>query len=88
MARLFLEKYESTIEGQRQMIQRQRQEVLTGGEPDPRKRLVALRTIDDLLVGVSERRGRTLVPACIGRRGPGMIRCFNTEGRWMRCSAR
>jgi preprotein translocase subunit SecA len=45
--RIFLEKYESTIEGQRQMIQRQRQEVLTGGEPDL-ERLVTLRTIDDL----------------------------------------
>jgi preprotein translocase subunit SecA len=45
--RIFLEKYESTIEGQRQMIQRQRQEVLTGGEPDL-ETLVTLRTIDDL----------------------------------------
>ncbi len=45
--RIFLEKYEGTIEGQRQMIQRQRQEVLTGGAPDL-ERLVTLRTIDDL----------------------------------------
>ena len=45
--RVFLEKYESTIEGQRQIIQRQRQEVLTGGDPEL-ERLVTLRTIDDL----------------------------------------
>jgi preprotein translocase subunit SecA len=44
--RVFLQKYERVIEGQRQMIQHLRQEVLTGGELDL-ERLVRLRTIDD-----------------------------------------
>lgn len=45
--RIFLQKYERVIEGQRQMIQHMRQEVLTGGELDL-ARLIRLRTIDDL----------------------------------------
>lgn len=57
--RLFLRKYEQVVEGQRQMVQRLRQEVLTSGEPD-RERLIRLRTIDDLwsdhLAGVAELR--------------------------------
>jgi preprotein translocase subunit SecA len=40
--RLFLQKYEGAIEGQRQMMQRRRQELLIAGELDK------LRTIDDL----------------------------------------
>ena len=44
--RLFLQKYESAIEGQRQMMQRRRQEVLTGELPEFEK-LVTLRAIDD-----------------------------------------
>lgn len=57
--RLFLRKYEQVVEGQRQMVQRLRQEVLTSGGPD-RERLIRLRTIDDLwsdhLAGVAELR--------------------------------
>ncbi len=45
--RIFLEKYESTIEGQRQMIQRRRQEVLMEEGSDPAK-LATLSAIDDL----------------------------------------
>ncbi|MEP6714775.1 MAG: accessory Sec system translocase SecA2 [Terriglobia bacterium] len=45
--RIFLKKYEGAMEGQRQMIQRHRQQVLTGGGPEF-ERVVALRTIDDL----------------------------------------
>jgi preprotein translocase subunit SecA len=46
--RLFLGKYEGAIEGQRQMLQRRRQEIIM--DPDiPRfERTAALRTIDDL----------------------------------------
>jgi preprotein translocase subunit SecA len=55
--RLFLQKYEGALEGQRQMIQRRRQEILTGplygglslmGDDPELERLAALRTIDDL----------------------------------------
>ena len=48
--RQFLHKYESVIEGQRQAIQRKRQEVLTGSVPSSSEleRLVRLTTIDDL----------------------------------------
>ncbi len=57
--RLFLRKYEQVAEGQRQMVQRLRQDVLTSGELD-RERLARLRTIDDLwsdhLAGVAELR--------------------------------
>jgi preprotein translocase subunit SecA len=45
--RLFLQKYEGALEGQRQIVQKHRQEVLTGDGPEL-DRLVALRTIDDL----------------------------------------
>ncbi len=45
--RLFLQKYEGAVEGQRQIVQQHRQEILTGNEPEL-PRLVALRTIDDL----------------------------------------
>ena len=48
--RQFLHKYEAVIEGQRQSLQRQRQEILTGIRPRPSEteRLVALTTIDTL----------------------------------------
>jgi preprotein translocase subunit SecA len=45
--RLFLRKYEGTIEGQRQMFQAQRDAVLVSDEPEF-ERTVALRTMDDL----------------------------------------
>ena len=45
--REFLYKYESVIEGQRQQIQRRRQETLVS-EPDELLRLVSLSTIDEL----------------------------------------
>jgi preprotein translocase subunit SecA len=45
--RQFLYKYESVIEGQRQQIQRRRQEILIS-TPDEMERLVSLATIDDL----------------------------------------
>jgi preprotein translocase subunit SecA len=48
--RLFLQKYESAIEGQRLKIQTLRQSILSGEKPcsSELERLVALRTIDDL----------------------------------------
>jgi preprotein translocase subunit SecA len=48
--REFLHKYESVIEGQRQIIERERQAVLTGETPvsSELERLVTLATIDDL----------------------------------------
>ena len=48
--RQFLHKYEGVIERQRQSLQRQRQEILTGIRPcaSETERLVALTTIDDL----------------------------------------
>ena len=48
--RQFLHKYESVIEGQRQMIQQARQGILTGETPcsTELERLVTLATIDDL----------------------------------------
>jgi preprotein translocase subunit SecA len=48
--RLFLQKYESAIEGQRLKIQALRQSILSGEKPcaSELERLVALRTIDDL----------------------------------------
>jgi preprotein translocase subunit SecA len=48
--RLFLHKYESVIEGQRQAIQGKRQEILTGAIPyaTELERLVRLTTMDDL----------------------------------------
>ena len=48
--RQFLHKYESVIEGQRQEIQRQRQNILTGETPadSELERLISLATIDDL----------------------------------------
>jgi preprotein translocase subunit SecA len=45
--RLFLQKYEGLVEGQRQMFQKRRNEVLESDEPEF-ERLVALRTMDDL----------------------------------------
>jgi preprotein translocase subunit SecA len=45
--RLFLNKYESVMEGQRQRIQERRQAILRSDGPEL-ERLVALRTIDDL----------------------------------------
>src|SRR5215472_6867777 len=45
--RQFLRKYEGVVEGQRQQIQRRRQEVLESDIPERAKR-VTLRTIDDL----------------------------------------
>ena len=49
-ARLFLQKYELPIEGQRHRIHTYRQEVLDGGTPysSEFQRAIALRTIDDL----------------------------------------
>jgi preprotein translocase subunit SecA len=48
--RQFLRKYEGVLEGQRQAIQRRRQDILTGATPcnSERERLVTLITIDDL----------------------------------------
>ncbi|MBZ5611429.1 MAG: accessory Sec system translocase SecA2 [Acidobacteriia bacterium] len=48
--RQFLHKYESVIEGQRQEIQRRRQQILTGAAPcaSELERLISLATIDDL----------------------------------------
>jgi preprotein translocase subunit SecA len=46
--RLFLQKYEGALEGQRQMIHRYRQDVLTDTSMDEFERLVTLRGIDDL----------------------------------------
>ncbi len=48
--RQFLHKYESVIEGQRQMVQQRRQAILTGEAPcsSELERLVTLATIDDL----------------------------------------
>ncbi len=45
--RLFLQKYEGALEGQRQMIHAERQRILTG-ESQEFQRLMALRTLDDL----------------------------------------
>jgi preprotein translocase subunit SecA len=48
--RQFLHKYESVIEGQRQKIQRRRQDLLTGATPcsSELERLISLATIDDI----------------------------------------
>jgi preprotein translocase subunit SecA len=46
--RLFLGKYEGAIEGQRQMLQKRRQEILMNPEMPRFERTVALRTVDDL----------------------------------------
>ena len=48
--RLFLRKYEAPVEGQRQIVQRRRRQILEGLEsyPGEFERTVALRTIDDL----------------------------------------
>jgi preprotein translocase subunit SecA len=57
--RMFLEKYEAVVEGQRQRIQERRQAILTSDTPEL-ERMVALTTIDDLwaehLAAVSELR--------------------------------
>ena len=45
--RIFLDKYESVIEGQRQRVQQRRDEILHSDEPEF-DRMVALRAIDDL----------------------------------------
>lgn len=48
--RNFLRKYEGVVEGQRQAVQRRRQDILTGATPcsSETERLVSLATIDDL----------------------------------------
>lgn len=46
--RLFLQKYEGALEGQRQMIHAQRQQVLQNGLLPDFERLVTLRSMDDL----------------------------------------
>ena len=46
--RLFLGKYEGAVEGQRQMLQKRRQEILMDADAPRFERIVALRTIDDL----------------------------------------
>ena len=57
--RMFLRKYEGVLEGQRQAIQRRRQDILTGPAPDL-ERVISLTTIDDLwseyLAGVTDMR--------------------------------
>jgi len=57
--RLFLQKYESAVEGQRQIVQQRRQEILLS-DVEEFNRLIALKTIDDLwadhLAGVTELR--------------------------------
>ena len=64
--RLFLRKYESVVEGQRQHIADRRQRVLTGEQPcrSETERLVTLEVIDDLwsdyLAVVSELRSSTI----------------------------
>ena len=64
--RLFLRKYETVIEGQRQQIADRRQRVLTAHQPSASEieRLVTLDTIDDLwsdyLAAVSELRASTI----------------------------
>jgi preprotein translocase subunit SecA len=56
--RMFLRKYEGVLEGQRQTIQRRRQDIFTGASET--ERLVSLSTIDDLwseyLAGVTDMR--------------------------------
>ncbi len=47
-ARIFLQRYELAVEGQRHHIHSRRQEILEGGCGSERERLIALRTIDDL----------------------------------------
>jgi preprotein translocase subunit SecA len=70
--RLFLRKYESVVEAQRQMICGRRQDVLTGVVPcsSPLERLVTLTTIDDLwsdyLAAVGELRAATIWVALSG----------------------
>jgi preprotein translocase subunit SecA len=62
--RLFLRKYEATLEGQRLALQERRQAVLTGMVSEESERLVTLTTIDDLwadyLAAVAELRAGTL----------------------------
>jgi preprotein translocase subunit SecA len=55
--RLFLQAYDSPVEGQRNKIHSWRQRVLTGEEPceTELERLITLRTIDDLWAGYLER---------------------------------
>ena len=71
--RLFLQKYESVIEGQRQQIQGRRQDVLTGRTPcgSETERLVTLAAIDELwadhLASVAELREGTVWLALGGR---------------------
>ena len=71
--RLFLQKYESVVEGQRQAIQGRRQKVLTGELPcaSEMERLVTLATLDDLwaehLASVAELREGTVWLALGGR---------------------
>jgi preprotein translocase subunit SecA len=71
--RLFLQKYETVIEGQRQQVQGRRQDVLTGRTPcaSETERLVTLATIDELwadhLASVAELREGTVWVALGGR---------------------
>jgi preprotein translocase subunit SecA len=71
--RLFLQKYESVVEGQRQQIQSRRQAVLTGAAPyaSETERLATLAAIDDLwaehLGSVTELREGTVWLALGGR---------------------
>jgi preprotein translocase subunit SecA len=62
--RLFLRKYETIVEGQRQQIADRRQRVLTADHPSELARLVTLDAIDDLwsdyLAAVSELRASTI----------------------------
>ena len=62
--RLFLRKYETVVEGQRQRIADRRQQVLTGSSASELDRLVTLDTIDELwsdyLAVVSELRASTI----------------------------
>ena len=68
--RLFLQKYEGTLEGQRRMLHADRQEVLASEAPDF-ERMVTLRAIDDLwsdhLAAVAELRDGVQLVAWSGR---------------------
>jgi preprotein translocase subunit SecA len=71
--RLFLQKYESVVEGQRQQVQGRRQDILTGRTPcaSETERLATLAAIDDLwadhLASVAELREGTVWLALGGR---------------------
>ena len=71
--RLFLQKYESVVEGQRQQVQERRQGILSGATPSASEteRLVTLAVLDDLwaehLASVAELREGTVWLALGGR---------------------